>query len=112
MAYEEDKNYSFMLGNRDVMGKVVGQDDDSIDLEYAMTVVAAGANAIAPMPLDKFGDQKVFKINIWAIYGSWELTGKSKELYDNYHKERKAAESGLVFSASMADVHKAKGVPR
>jgi hypothetical protein len=108
MAYEEDKNYSFMIGNRDVMAKVVAQDDESITLEYAMTVVSAGQNAIAPMPLDKFGDQKLFKIHIWAIFGEWELMGKSKELYENYHKERKAAESGLVFSASMADVHKAK----
>jgi hypothetical protein len=112
MAYELEKCYSLMVGNRDVMGKVVAQDEESITLEYAMTVVAAGQNAIAPMPLDKFGEQKLFQISIWAVDGKWDLVGQSKELYEKYCKERKAAESGLVYSASMADVNKAKGVIR
>ena len=112
MAYELDKCYSLMVGNRDVMGKVVAQDEESITLEYAMTVVAAGQNAIAPMPLDKFGEQKLFQISIWAVDGKWDLVGQSKDLYEKYCKERKAAESGLVYSASMADVNKAKGVIR
>ena len=106
MKLEIDKVYTFVVGSRDIVGKLVSEDEESIVIGYPMTIMPVGPNSIGPVPIDKIGEIKEVTIHSWAVFGYWPATGKTAEIFDKYSKEMQMAQTGLVYASSLADIGK------
>lgn len=103
---EIDKVYSILLGAVSIIAKIIDVGEDTYTVEYAMSLMPTAPNQVAPLPLDKLGEVRVFTLSKYAISAYWEPGKRVTEMFEEYRKQRAAEEVGLIYAASMNDIKK------